>query len=197
MNEWIDIAKTGILYAALAGLGMLALIGLAVLFCDTWEIVKEKIGKSKITKAMAGIAVVCAIMYGGSKSIVTVNDPYIRDNGSYTTNDLVHIDVIKRFDFIPDDMEILIYSRELSQTNADDWVKLVRIELGEFRMYEFPLDIPFPAATGYNFMVAANYIPQPTVHTNGVLSIKGFIVPNTNLSAFPNTRSELTGDQEQ
>ena len=196
MNEWIDIAKTGILYAALAGLGMLALIGFAVLFCDTWEIVRERIGKSKVTKALAAAAAVGAIMYGGSKSTVQVNDPYIRDSGSYTTNDFVHVAIVKRFDFIPDDMEIWIYSREVSQLDAADWVKLVRVEEGEFLLREFPIDIPFPNATNFNFLVAANYVPAPTVHTNGVWSIKGFIIPGTNKAAFPNTKSKLIGDGE-
>ena len=95
-------------------------------------------------------------------------------------------------------MEILIWSRTLQQTNAEDWVRLVRAEEGPFRLYEFPLDIAFPNATNYDFMVAANYVPEPTVHTNGVWSIKGFTIPGGGgtearharygKSAFPNTR---------
>lgn len=196
MREVFDIASTGVLYAGLFGIGVLALIGLLMLLADVWQIVRERAGKSKVTKALAAAAAVGAIMYGGSKSIVTVNDPYIRDNGSYTTNDFVHVAIVKRFDFIPDDMEIWIYSREVSQTNAADWVKLVRVEEGEFLLREFPLDIPFPNATNFNFLVAANYVPAPTVHTNGVWSIKGFIIPGTNKAAFPNTKSKLIGDGE-
>ena len=177
MREAFDIAGVGILYAGLFGLAALALIGLGMLLADVWQIVRERVGKSKVSQAVAAIAAAGAIMYGGSKGIVQVSDPYIRDNGSFVTNDYVHVAVVKRFDFIPDSMEVLIYSREVDLTNATDWVKLVRAEEGPFRLAEFPLDIPFPNATNYNFLVAANYIPEPTVHTNGVWSIKGFIVP--------------------
>ena len=66
---------------------------------------------------------------------------------------------------------------------------------------EFPLDIPFANATNYNFLIAANYIPAPTVHTNGVWSIKGFIIPaggkppSPATYAFPNTKTIKREDQ--
>jgi hypothetical protein len=129
-----------------------------------------------------------AVMYGGSKGIISVDDPYIVNTGSYATNDILHVDIARRFDFIPMDMEILIWSRQDGLTNASDWVQLVRVEEGPFRLNEFPLDIPFPNATNYNFMVAANYVPPPTVHTNGVWSIKGFYIPGTKRAGFTNTR---------
>lgn len=203
MREAFDIASAGVLYAALFGLGVLAVIGLLVLLADVWQIVREQIGKSKVKKAVAVVATIGAVMYGGSKGVgrVVVDDPYIRDAGSYTTNNLVHVAVVKRFDFIPDDMEIWIYSRELAQTNAADWVKLARAEEGEYLLREFPLDIPFPDATNFNFLVAANYVPAPTVHTNGVWSIKGFVIPaggnppSPATYAFPNTKTVRRGEQ--
>ena len=38
-------------------------------------------------------------------------------------------------------------------------------------------------------MVAADFIPAPTVHTNGVWQIKGFTIPGTGKAAFPNTKT--------
>ena len=163
-----------------------------------WRVFKRK------RKAVAvGLLACAAIIVGGTKTtgVVSVNDPYISDAGSYVTNDYVHVAISPRFDFIGHDTEIWIWSRELSQTNAEDWVKLVRAEEGEYTLGEFPLDIAFPFATNYNFMVAANYIPTPTVHTNGVWSIKGFIVPASGnppspaTYGFPNTKTKLKEDR--
>ena len=44
-------------------------------------------------------------------------------------------------------------------------------------------------ATNYDVTVAANYTPAPTVHTNGVWMMKGFVIPGTDKAAFPNTRT--------
>lgn len=167
--------------------------------CRVWR--GWKVFKRKRKAVALGLLACAAIIVGGTKSTVSVNDPYIMDNGSYVTNDLVHVDISARFSFVGGGTEILIYSRDLSQTNAEDWVKLVRAEEGPYRLSEFPLDIPFPNATNYNFLVAANYIPESTVHTNGVWQIKGFIVPDTEtedcpgIYAFPNTKTKLEYDQ--
>lgn len=168
-------------------------VGLAIYrTVRSWQIWKRK----RAVGIMSALALVAIIVGGTKLGTVSVSDPYIRDTGSFVTNDYVHVSIAKRFDFIPDSMEVLIYSRELDMTNATDWVKLVRAEEGPFRLAEFPLDIPFPNATNYNFMVAANYIPEPTVHTNGVWSIKGFIVPASDgKMAFPNSKAILKEDQ--
>lgn len=138
-----------------------------------------------------------ALEVGGTKhgSVTSGGDPYINVNGSYVTNDLVHVEVHKRYAWLPDGTSILIYSRELSQTNAEDWVKMSRIEGGDWRISEFPLDITFTNATNYNFLVASNYVPEPTVHTNGVWTAHGFVIDTNGVSsmtgAFPFSRIRL------
>ena len=44
-------------------------------------------------------------------------------------------------------------------------------------------------ATNHDVLVAAKFTPAPTVHTNGVWQMKGFTIPGTGKSAFPNTRT--------
>ena len=167
--------------------------------CRVWR--GWKVFKRKRKAVALGLLACAAIIVGGTKSTVSVNDPYIMDAGSYVTNDYVHVAISPRFDFVGPDTEIWIWSRELSQTNAEDWVKLVRAEEGEYTLGEFPLDIPFPFATNYNFMVAAKYIPPPIVHTNGVWSIKGFVIPargnppSPATYGFPNTKAMMKEDQ--
>ena len=202
MRESFDIIAMAIFYGALFGLAVIALAVFAVGFMRCWQIVWEEMRRmSTPARAIALLAVALASMYGVSKpGRVMVDDPYITDAGSFVTNDFVHVAVVGRYAFIPGDTEILIYSRELEQTNAADWVQITRVEEGPYRLAEFPLDIPFPSATSYNFLVAANYIQAPTVHTN-VWQIKGFIVPadasppSPATFAFPNTKTIRKEDQ--
>ena len=78
-------------------------------------------------RAVLAVFSTWAVLYGGSKpqqGRVTVDDPYIRDAGSYLTNDVAHVSVAKKTALLPDATEILVYARELEQTNATDWVRL-------------------------------------------------------------------------
>ena len=132
-------------------------------------------------------ALVAATIYGGSKGgRVVVDDPYIEDAGSYLTNSVVYVAIAKRTPLLPDDAEILVYARELASTNAADWARLTPHLT--FRDHPHFYELPGPA-TNYNVLVAASYIPAPTVHTNGVWSIPGFLIPGgRGKAAFKGTR---------
>ncbi len=134
-------------------------------------------------------ALAAAALYGGGKGgTVSVLDPYIQDNGSFVTNAYVHVSIAKRTPLLPDNAEILVYSRELSSTNAADWVRLTP----HLTFADHPFNYHVENATNYNYLVAANYIPAPTVHTNGVWSITGFVVPSSGgKMAFKQTTTEL------
>ena len=132
-----------------------------------------------------------AVLYGGSKGRVTVSDPYIQNAGSYLTNDIVHVAISKRSQMLPDDTEILVYARQVDLTNATDWVRLApHLTLQQYLLVEgvYFYDYALPNATNYNVLVAANFAPPPTVHTNGVWQVKGFMIPGTGKAAFPNTK---------
>lgn len=131
--------------------------------------------------------VACATKWGGSKHVsgkVSVADDYIADGGSYLTNDVAHVALVKKVSLLPDSVEILVYARELSSTNAADWFRLSPY----LTLADHPYDYALPNATNYNVIVAANYASPPSVHTNGVLIIKGFLIPGTEKVSFPNTR---------
>ena len=139
-----------------------------------------------------GVLGVAAILYGGGKGgRVTVSDPYIQDAGSYLTNDIAHVAISKRSQMLPAETEIMVYARQLDLTNATDWVRLEpHLTLAEHLFVEgvYFHDYVLPNATNYNVLVAANFTPAPTVHTNGVWQIKGFLIPGTGKAAFPNTK---------
>lgn len=143
---------------------------------------KRRLGGSAAVMAVCALA---AVIYGGGKGTVTVNDPYVVNSGSYLTNDVAHVALAKRTALLPDDTEIMVYARPTDSTNAVDWVRLEP----HLTFAQHPYDYPLPNATNYNVMVAANFVPAPTVHTNGVWQIKGFFIPGTGKAAFPNTRT--------
>ena len=135
-----------------------------------------------------------AVLYGGSKGgRVIVDDPYIANAGSCLTNDVVHVAISKRTSLLPDTTEILVYARELASTNAADWTRLTP----HLTYADHPYDYSLPNATNYNVMVAANFAPSPTVHTNGVWSITGFVIPHSGGKiTFKQTRTTLREDPE-
>lgn len=144
-------------------------------------------------RACLSLLTAWAVVYGGGKAPqgrVIVDDPYIEDAGSYLTNDVVHVAIGKRSAMLPDNTAILVYARQLEQTNATDWVRLTP----HLKYVDHPHDYSLTNATNYNVMVAAQFSPSPTVHTNGVWYITGFIIPNSGgKMGFKQTRLRLTG----
>ena len=150
-------------------------------FKNWWKV----LGKGE--KIFILVLVAGMVRYGGSKHIigkVSVTDDYIADDGSYLTNDVVHVAVKKTSSLLPDGTEILVYARELSSTNAADWFRLQPY----LTFGDHPFDYSLANATNYNVIVAANYALPPSVHTNGVLLIKGFLIPGTEKMTFPNSK---------
>ena len=161
-----------------------AMLGVACLLFALFLHIFNKVPKLKeaprsMRCALSALAV-WAVAYGGSKPAtgrITINDPYIADNGSYLTNNVAHVAIAKKSALLPDDTEILVYARELAQTNAADWVRL----MPHLTFAQHPHDYQLPGlATNYNVLVAASFTPGPSVHTNGVWSITGFLIPNGN-----------------
>ncbi len=128
--------------------------------------------------ALAALSV-WAVAYGGSKGgRVSIDDPYIRDDGSWLSpsNNVAHVAIAKKSPLLPDDTAILVYAREVAQSNVTDWVRVTP----HLSFADHPHDYLLPGlATNYNVMVAADFTPAPTVHTNGVWSINGFIIPGS------------------
>ena len=173
--------------SALLFLGVIALLMLAgmAIFANVGRLMRKARRRAQGGTVMLAVMAAAAIIYGGGKGRVTVSDPYIVDDGSYLTNDIVHVSISKRTPLLPDDTEILVYARQVDSTNVTDWVRLSP----HLTFADHPYDYPLVNATNYTVLVAANFTPAPTVHTNGVWQIKGFFVPGTGKIAFPNTRT--------
>lgn len=176
-----------ILHACVAMLAAFALLAVVRLLCRSLGIVRRL--PLRASSALLVLAVASTLL--ARKDRVIVADPFIQDAGSYLTNDIAHVAISKRSQTLPDSAEILVYARQVDLTNATDWVRLYpHLTLADYLLVEgvYFHDYALPNATNHVVMVAVNFTPAPTVHTNGVWQMKGFIIPGTGKSAFPNTR---------
>ena len=112
------------------------------------------------------------IVYGSTKARVTypmteAGRSYLVDRGSYVTNDFVHIDFERRI--VPDDAALVIERRGVASTNDTDWAEFLRTTFAAFAV---PADIPCADATNWMWIVYADWAPEPSVPTHGILEAK-------------------------
>ena len=176
----IHAIHTAILWACAVALILIASVVIFAGMCKAAVRAKHRLHRA--TLAMIALASACTLL--ARKGGVTVSDPYIQNDGSYLTNDVAHVAIAKRTPLLPNDTEILVYARQVDSTNVTGWVRLSP----HLPFADHPYDYSLPNATNYDVMVAADFTPAPTVHTNGVWRMKGFTIPGTGKSAFPNTR---------
>jgi len=176
----IEAFQHAVMYVGAAALILIASVAILAGMGQAALRAKRRLrGAAVIVSALA-----LACMLYARKGRVTVSDPYIQNDGSYLTNDVAHVAIAKRTPILPDDTEILVYARQVDLTEPTDWVRLSP----HLTFADHPYDYSLPNATNYDVMVAADFTPAPTVHTNGVWQMKGFIIPGTGKAAFPNTR---------
>jgi hypothetical protein len=177
-----------------ATLPMVALIGILLLLAGAIVVALVRMyytGKAPAPKSLIGIVFFALALHAAATKpktgSVRINDPYIKDTGSYLTNDICHVAIQKQSLVLLDSTPILVYARPHSSTNTADWFRLEPY----LTLVDHPYDYSLPNATNYNVVVAADVIPPEIVHTNGVLTIKGFIIPGTDgKMSFPATRIE-------
>ena len=122
--------------------------------------------------ALLGPFVAGMIVYGSTKARVTyprteAGRAYLVDRGSYVTNDFVHLDFERRI--VPDDAALVIERRGVASTNDTDWAEFLRTTFAAFAV---PADLPCADATNWTWIVYADWAPEPSVHTNGILETK-------------------------
>ena len=127
--------------------------------------------------ALATLAAACAV-FAQKHAGTILFDRLIADAGSYLTNDVVHVAATNAAAYASFDFSaspLLVYARPVGSTNSADWAELEpRRTFGEQ-----PADWHLPNATNYNVLVAIDYVPPSPAHTNGVLELRGFVVPST------------------
>lgn len=122
-------------------------------------------GASAVALAVLGVA---GVLYGGRKGRITYpytdwEMRYLLDAGSYVTNDFVHVNFTRIV--APATAPFYISFRPVDSTNDLDWVDYTNTT---FAAFSVPADIPYPAATNYDWICYTTWTPGPSVQTNGV-----------------------------
>ncbi len=112
------------------------------------------------------------VIHGGSKARVTyppteAGRAYLVDRGSYVTNGCVHLDFERRI--VPDDAALVVERRPVASTNDAEWAEFLRTT---FAALPVPADLPCAGATNWDWCVYADWAPDPSVHTNGILEAR-------------------------
>lgn len=164
MKEAVEIVQGAVLALCLFGLAMCAIAGVAVLVRGALGELAEKFKGRTTQAAVFAAAAVVAILYGGTKPAHGrfYFDTYLTDAGSVLTNDTAHVAATKNSAIIPDTTPVLVYARELAQTNADDWVEL----MPRRTLAELPADYALENATNHNVLVSLDWTPPTPVITN-------------------------------
>lgn len=179
-----------------AAVGVLCCAAIVIL-PRIWAVVAgvlDHLNKQQAQRFML-LGTIMLVGYAGTKGFVggrvsyPFTDPetrYLVDHGSYVTNGWVHVD-FSRF-MVPDSAMLYVDACPISSTNvtADSF----NVWEGTVREFDAPRDIPYEAATNYNWFVYTDWTPGPAVHTNGVLQLlwrkwqeeseknRGFFVPS-------------------
>lgn len=146
-------------------------------FCMVWDFLKcWKWAKVLVLVFVCGMGYYGATKNAGILARVIfqytdIESRYIVDNGSFVTNDYVHIDFNRYVAPGSGELRIDYYPLDTAQEDiADVAENLVSTTFDEFPV---PADIAFENATNYHFVVYTTWTPGPSVHTNGVLQLIG------------------------
>ena len=170
MEMYFEIWRTTIMWVGLFALSILVPILVAAkVFPPINRAFKRFRKLPKWEQAFAMSAVVILTIYAGTK----VEKPRfafesgLKDDGSYVTNDIVHIEWVKSgIAYDPDMADVYIDYRPIEYRQSDEegdrWTLLGQTTVGA---YEF--NTTLANATNYDYNVWYHYKPE-TVHTNGV-----------------------------
>ena len=103
-------------------------------------------------------------------------DSYLRDAGSYATNDTAHVAAIGAIAELPlegCDIWLFVQDRANPTNAAGEAVWTQHPDIVPFTN-PFAHDYEVAGATNCDYTVLINYIPPTPVHTNGVFELRGF-----------------------
>ena len=181
-------------------LSLLLALWLALLAAYAYCAVKRRLG-DRPAHLVAFLVMSVATTIVAQKLSTFAIDSFLENAGCYSTNDVVHVEIKAASPYLPADFNVLVYCRDGESTNAEDWAQLSPT----YRWSEYAatsngarfVEYALADATNYNFAVYADFVPEPTVHTNGVWQIRGFVIPeesggNGARFAFPNSKTRKT-----
>lgn len=120
-----------------------------------------------------------------------VIDPYLRNAGSFATNDVVHLELRSAAIELPlQGSLVYLFAKDYyNPTNADGSVAWNQVGVGRAFYSAFSEDYSLANATNYDFSVWIDYTPPAPVHTNGVFNLYGFEMPAAMFSEAESLRA--------
>ena len=159
MSGFYAIYQHLLMIACIAMIGLIVASVILVLSGNALSKLRNLFGESKIQGVIASVAIIGAVMYGGSKGVSVRWDTGLRDNGTLITNDTVS--VAWTYTGIPGESSLFIDYREAGSTN--EWENLAETVASALSWSG-----TLANATNYDYWVYTIYIPPVPVHTNGV-----------------------------
>jgi len=186
--ETLELIRTWIVWGALAASVMLFVIA------GTWQHVRDAyVRANPLARGVFAVAVIGAALYAGSKGghiSYPYTDPetrYLTDAGSYVTNNAVHV-AFSRSILVPTTATFYVDYYDPAETNATGAATNITTAFSAtFAARAVPFDLPFAAATNYDWIVYTDWTPPPVVHTNGVAYVAWQIGSHTNRLATTRT----------
>lgn len=164
MIFFIETFRRALMQFCLVGLAIVGLVYFVLVLSQTWRVVFAKMKSLHIIECIGAIFFVTILMvHAGTKRPMPhfFFETGLLNDGSYATNDLVHIEWVKSgTPYVPDAATLYVDCREIGSTN--EWIELARGIVSDYR-----LDVTLANATNYNFNIWW-YYESTDVHTNGV-----------------------------
>ena len=152
-------------------LSILGLAAIAILVAGV-RIAIKKLPKRPFALCAMAIFLAVAILFGSTKHrLITYlrTDPtqaFLYDNGSYVSNDVVHI----AFNYMiaPSTADFKLWYWPDGSTNENEMVLAYTNTLGGVPQ---PYDVYFQGAISNRWYAATTWTPGPSVNTNGILQV--------------------------
>lgn len=171
----------------------LMLVALALAFALAAQGAGRKLARRRGESAALAVLAIAATLCA-QKAVTTrwTFDSYVQDAGCWASNSTVHVELAQRVPGIDlAGSPVLLYAREIGVDDPEAWTEL----LPRRTFAELPADYALENATNHDFTVFLDYVPPPTVHTNGVWQMRGIeLGRNADAAtfAFPNTATKNT-----
>lgn len=158
MSDNIQIFRDVLMHLSLLGLGLSILMMFAIFVVNQFRYIQG----SKMGKILFVLAATCLMAFAGTKHNAKFYFAAgLKDDGSYATNDFVHIEWVKSgVPYVPNTSTVFIDYRNKESTN--EWV-----ELADVPVTEYFYDATIENATNLEFNIWWHNEEQE-VHTNGV-----------------------------
>lgn len=173
--NWHAIFQNAAQYICLIGIAATCTVSGVCILAYTLAPVVAWLRRHWLDSLLVAPFVVGLVFYGGGKITTSITYPrtdpevwYLANNGSYVTNDAVHVAFTRNL-VVPQTAWFYLYALDQAYTNQADWAEHSFCAYSNtFANMSVPFDFAYPAASNFNWMAFTDWTPPPVTHTNGV-----------------------------